>query len=149
VKIGTTLVNSTISPAPLTYNLGGEAYTLNIGGWSGHQDPDTTAQADIKGVDIHPNDLVTIRFYDTRYIGYSEFTFYSNSLGIVLNEIEKTENSLFNSRFRPGGGYEIFSALNQYNAQVVVSWYFPIPATVTKIEFYYVNTQWSGFSITI
>ena len=144
----TTLITSTISPSPLVYNLDAQAYTLNIAGPLGPQTT-STPQSDIRGIDVHPNDNVTLRIYDSRYSGYSQLRFTGNYLSTVTNSVNRTENNTFNTRFRPASGYTYVTANNIWNASAVISWYIPLPSTVTKLEFYYTKTQWGGFSITI
>jgi len=144
----TTLITSTISPSPLVYNLNAQAYTLNIAGPTGPQTT-STPQSSIWGIDVHPNDNVTLRVYDTRYGGYSQLRFTGNYLSTVTNSVNRTENNTFHTRFRPASGYTYVTANNIWNASAVISWYIPLPSTVTKLEFYYTKTQWGGFSITI
>ena len=144
----TTLIKSTISPSPLVYNLSNQPYTLNIAGPNGPQTI-STPQSDIWGIDVNPNDDVTLRVYDTRYSGYSQLRFSGNYLSTVTNSVNRTENNTFHTRFRPAAGYTYVTANNIFNASAVISWYIPLPSTVTKLEFYYTKTQWSGFSITL
>lgn len=146
---GTTYVTSTISPSPLTYTSSNVAYTLNIAGHIGPQGANTS-QNNVKGIDVHPNDNVTVRVYDTRYSGYSQLRFFGNYLSVLQNSVNRSENNTFNSRFKPSPDYQYVTATNVFGAAAVVSWYISIPSTVTKIEFYYTNTTpWKGFSITI
>lgn len=146
----TTLVTSTINPSPLTYNLDNYTYQLNIAGPIGPQDPATTAQADVRGIDVHPNDNVTMRVYDSRFTGYSQLRFWGNGEGVFRNSINRSENNTFNNRFGPISNYTIITATNRFNADDVVSCIIPIPGTVSKIEFIWVkSTVWAGFSITI
>ena len=146
---GTTYVTSTISPSPLTYTSSNTAYTLNIAGPIGPQGA-STSQNNVRGIDVHPNDNVTVHVYDTRYSGYSQLQFWGNYLSILRDSVNRSENSTFNSRFKPSPDYQYVTATNVFGAAAVVSWYIPIPSTVTKIEFYYTkNTVWAGFSITI
>ena len=144
----TTLITSTISPSPLVYTLDAQSYTLNIAGPLGPQTT-STPQSDIRGIDVHPNDNVTLRIYDSRYSGYSQLRFTGNYLSTVTNSVNRTENNTFHTRFRPASGYTYVVANNIFNASAVISWYIPLPSTVTKLEFYYTKTQWSGFSITL
>lgn len=145
---GTTYVTSTISPSPLTYTSSDTAYTINIAGPIGPQGA-STSQNNVRGIDVNPNDNVTVRVYDTRYSGYSQLRFWGNYLSVLRDSVNRSENNTFNSRFKPSPDYQYVTATNVFGAAAVVSWYIPIPSTVTKIEFYYTNTAWAGFSITI
>ena len=145
---GTTLVTATINPAPRTYTLSNTTYTLNIAGPIGPQGTNTSKN-NVRGIDVNPNDNVTVRVYDTRYSGYSQLRFWGNYLSVLRDSVNRSENNTFNSRFKPSQDYTYVTATNAFNATAVVSWYIPIPSTVTKIEFYYVKTAWAGFSITI
>ena len=145
---GSTNVTSTISPSPLTYTSSDTAYTLNIAGPIGPQSADTP-DIDVRGIDVNTNDNVTVRVYDRRYSGYSQLRFWGNFFSRIQGSVSRPENDTFNSRFEPPGGYQYVTATDAFGADAVVSWYIPIPWTVTKIEFYYTNTTWAGFSITI
>lgn len=147
---GITYVISTISPSPLTYTSFNTAYTLNIAGPIGPQ-VSTTNDVDVRGIDVHPDDNVSVRVYDTRYSGYSQLRFWGNYLRVLEESVNRSENNTFNSRFEPLQGYRYVTAADYFGAASVVSWYIPIPPTVTKIEFYYTKTNevWKGFSITI
>ena len=148
--VSTTNITSTINPSPKTYNLDNYTYELNIAGPYGPQDPATTAKADVRGVDVHPNDNVKMRVYDSRFTGYSQLRFWGNGEGVFRNSINRSENNTFNNRFGPISNYTIITAINRFNAVDVVSCIIPIPGTVTKIEFIWTKTQaWAGFSITI
>ena len=146
----TTYITSTISPSPLTYTLSNYTYQLNIAGPYGPQDPATTAQADVRGIDVHSNDNVTMRVYDSRFTGYSQLRFWGNGEGVFRNSVNRSENDTFNNRFGPISNWTIITAINRFNAVDVVSCIIPIPGTVTKIEFIWTKTEvWAGFSITI
>ena len=147
--VSTTTITSTINPSPKTYNLVNYTYELNIAGPYGPQDP-ATAKADVRGIDVHFNDNVIMRVYDSRFTGYSQLRFWGNGEGVFRDSINRSENNTFNNRFGPISNYTIITAINRFNAVDVVSCIIPIPGTVTKIEFFWTKTQaWAGFSITI
>lgn len=145
----TTYITSTISPSPLTYTLSNYTYQLNIAGPNGPQST-STPQNSVSGVDIHSNDQVTMRVYDSRFSGYSQLRFWGNYESVFRNSITRSENDTFNNRYGPISNYTILTAKNVFNADAVVSCIIPIPGTVSQIDFYYTKTQpWAGFSITI
>lgn len=146
---GTFNVTSTISPSPRTYTSSNTAYRLNIAGPEGPQSPSTNKYY-VRGIDVNPNNNVTVRVYDTRYTGeYSQLRFWGNYLSVLQGSVNRSENETFNTRFRPSPDYQYITAPNTFDAIAVVSWYIPIPSTVTRIEFSYTKTAWAGFSITI
>lgn len=147
---GTTNIKSTISPSPLTYTSTNTAYTLNIAGPNGPQAEDTP-QPDVRGIDVHPDDQVTMIVHDSAYSTSSQLRFFGNYLRRLRNSVNRSENDTFNSRYKPSEDYDYETAIGVNPAEPdVVSWYIPIPRTVTQIDFYYVKTTgWMGFSITI
>jgi hypothetical protein len=146
---GTTYVTSTISPSPLTYTSSNTAYTINIAGPIGPQTT-STPQNDVRGIDVNSADQVTMKVYDSAYSTSSQLRFHGNYLSIVQGSVNRFENNTFNNRYEPSGGYTYIDTPNVFNAAAVVSWYIPMPNTVTKVEFYYTkSTPWAGFSITI
>ena len=145
----TTSITSTINPSPLSYTTTNTSYTINIAGRIGPQ-VSSTAQNSVRGIDVHPNDQVTMKVYDSQYTGYSQIRFWGNHVSAVQGSVNRSENNTFNNRYKPVGGYNYVTAANIFNAQAVVSWYIPMPVTVTSVEFYHTKTQsWDGFSITI
>ena len=145
---GTTLVIATISPSPLTYTSYDTAYTVNIAGPIGPQST-STHKDDVRGVDIHPNNEVTMRVYDSRYSGYSQLKFWGNYESVFRSSITRSQNDTFNTRFGPSTNYTISTAENTFGATAVVSCFIPMPRTVTQIDFYYTKTEpWAGWSIT-
>jgi hypothetical protein len=146
---GTTYITSTISPSPLTYNSYSTSYTINIAGNIGPQ-PTSTHKDDVRGIDIHPDDQVTMKVYDSAYSTTSQLRFWGNFLSVLQDSVNRYENITFNNRYEPSGGYTYIDTPNFFEAAAVVSWYIPLPASVTKVEFYYTkSTVWKGFSITI
>ena len=145
---GTTLVTATINPSPLTYTSYDTAYTINIAGPIGPQST-STHKDDVRGVDIHPNNEVTMRVYDSRYSGYSQLKFWGNYESVFRSSITRSQNDTFNTRFGPSTNYTISTAENTFGATAVVSCFIPMPRTVTQIDFYYTKTEpWAGWSIT-
>ena len=145
---GTTRVIETINPSPLTYTSYDTAYTLNIAGPNGPQ-VSTTNDVDVRGIDVHPNDQVTMIVHDSAYSTSSQLRFSGNYLRVLQESVNRSENVTFNSRYRLSQDYVYATATNVFGATAVVSWYIQIPPTVTNIEFYYTKTEWAGFSITI
>jgi len=145
----TTSITSTINPSPLSYTTTNTSYTINIAGPIGPQ-VSSTARNSVRGIDVHPNDQVTMKVYDSAHSTTSQLRFHGNYLSTVQGSVNRSENDTFNYRYKPVGGYNYVTAVNIFNAQAVVSWYIPMPVTVTSVEFSHTKTQpWAGFSITI
>lgn len=145
---GTTYIISTISPSPLTYNSYSTPYTINIAGNIGPQTT-STPKNDVRGIDIHPSDQVTMKVYDSAYSTSSQLRFWGNYLSVLQDSVNRYENNTFNNRYEPSGGYTYIDTPNVFDTAAVVSWYIPLPASVTKVEFLYTKTQpWKGWSIT-
>lgn len=148
----TELITDTL-PQTLTLDLSeNKPYVLNIAGFSGPQSPYDTIYTDVKGIDINVNSQPTITIKDTAYqTRASTLTFYGNKDSEVYQSSERSMNSEFHSRYKPPGGYIMFTASNPFqSADVVVSWYIPLPASVYEVSVDYTrNSPWYGFSITI